>query len=238
MADQVDIGNDKDYAQMVTKARNKSPFEVKLFIFENQVCHSVLYIIMHLMGLMSWRRKLNIMSPLSLQRELFITPDLNNFFSVLTLNFAFLPQKLMISHSQGFCSLCPAFVLFCQRFCSWDYKVLLTVCSIWWWRGFSLKKGRISIVCQFRRIIFVRWDTWLHTTSHSLKSIQTVCSYLHTDHLCILKLNPHNNNQWQCTAVAVICVFMHDRCNCQLLSIMMCTKDCLNSVWDSNKALQ
>ena len=91
MADQVDIGNDKDYAQMVTKARNKSPFEVKLFIFENQVCHSVLYVIMHLMGLMSWRRKLNIMSPLSLQRELFITPDLNNFFSALMLNLAFLP---------------------------------------------------------------------------------------------------------------------------------------------------
>ena len=95
MADQVDIGNDKDYAQMVTKARNKSPFEVKLFTLENHVCHSVLYIIMHLsrweMGLMSWRRKLNIMSPLSLQRDLFITPDLNNFFSALVLNLAFLP---------------------------------------------------------------------------------------------------------------------------------------------------
>jgi len=40
VTDQVDISNNKDYAQMVTKATNKSPFEVKLFIVENQVCYS------------------------------------------------------------------------------------------------------------------------------------------------------------------------------------------------------
>ena len=80
------------------------------------------------------------MSPLCLRRDLFITLDLNNFFSALTLNFAFLPQKLMVSHTQGFCSLCPAFVVFCQQFCSQDYKVLLTMWTIWWWCGFSLKK--------------------------------------------------------------------------------------------------
>ena len=42
-------------------------------------------------------------SPLSLQREdSFITLDLNEIFSILTQNFAFLPRKLMVSHSQGF----------------------------------------------------------------------------------------------------------------------------------------
>ena len=81
-----------------------------------------------------------VKSPLSLRRDSFISPDIEDFFSVLTLNFAFLPQKLMVSHSQGFCSLCPAFVVFCQHFCIRDYKVLLTVWTIWWWRGFSLKK--------------------------------------------------------------------------------------------------
>ena len=39
VTDQVNIGNDKDYAQMVTKVTNKSPFEVKLFIGKNQVCY-------------------------------------------------------------------------------------------------------------------------------------------------------------------------------------------------------
>ena len=44
-----------------------------------------------------------VMSPLSLQREdSFITLDLNEIFSVLTPNFAFLPRRLMVSHSQGF----------------------------------------------------------------------------------------------------------------------------------------
>ena len=74
---------------------------------------------------------LDFTSPLSLRRDSFITLDIKDFFSVLMLNFAFLPWKLMVSHSQGFCSLCLAFVVFCQRFCSLDYKVLLT---------FSLKK--------------------------------------------------------------------------------------------------
>ena len=80
-----------------------------------------------------------ITSPLSLRRDSFITPDIKDFFSVLTLNFAFLPRKLMVSHGQGFCSLCPAFVVFCQHFCSWHYKILLTVWTVGWWRGFSLK---------------------------------------------------------------------------------------------------
>ena len=39
-------------------------------------------------------------SPLSLRRDSFITPDIEDFFSVLTLNFAFLPRKLMVSHTQ------------------------------------------------------------------------------------------------------------------------------------------
>ena len=39
-------------------------------------------------------------SPLSLQRDSFITPDLDDFFSALTLNLAFLPRKLMVSHTQ------------------------------------------------------------------------------------------------------------------------------------------
>ena len=44
-----------------------------------------------------------VTSPLSLWREdSFITLDLNEIFSVLTQNFAFLPRKLMVSHSQGF----------------------------------------------------------------------------------------------------------------------------------------
>ena len=45
-----------------------------------------------------------------------LLPQIPTIFSVaLTQNFAFLPQKLMVSHSQGFCSLCPVFVVFCQR---------------------------------------------------------------------------------------------------------------------------
>ena len=70
-----------------------------------------------------------------------LLPRILRIFSVvLTLNFAFLPRKLMVSHVQGFCSLCLAFVVFRQHFHSWDYKVLLTVWTIWWWHGFSLKK--------------------------------------------------------------------------------------------------
>ena len=64
------------------------------------------------------KQSLLVTSPLSLRRDLFITPDIKDFFSVLTLNFAFLPRKLMVSHSQGFCSLCPPFVVFCRNFCS------------------------------------------------------------------------------------------------------------------------
>ena len=42
-------------------------------------------------------------SPLNLWREdSFISLDLNEIFSILTQNFAFLPRKLMVSHSQGF----------------------------------------------------------------------------------------------------------------------------------------
>ena len=41
-----------------------------------------------------------VTSPLSLQRDSFITPDLDDFFSALTLNLAFLPRKLMVSHTQ------------------------------------------------------------------------------------------------------------------------------------------
>ncbi|EDR07888.1 uncharacterized protein LACBIDRAFT_298195 [Laccaria bicolor S238N-H82] len=37
VTDVVDIDNDKDYVQMVTEATNKPPFEVKLFIVENQI---------------------------------------------------------------------------------------------------------------------------------------------------------------------------------------------------------
>jgi hypothetical protein len=38
VTDQVEIDNDKDYAQMVDEATNKAPCEVKLFIVKNQVC--------------------------------------------------------------------------------------------------------------------------------------------------------------------------------------------------------
>ena len=72
--------------------------------------------------------------------ETCLLPWISITFSVaLTLNFAFLPRKLMVSHGQGFCSLCPAFVVFCQHFCGQHYKVLLTVWTVRWWRGFSLK---------------------------------------------------------------------------------------------------
>ena len=41
-----------------------------------------------------------------------LLPLISTIFSVaLTQNFAFLPRKLMVSHGQGFCSLCPAFVV-------------------------------------------------------------------------------------------------------------------------------
>jgi hypothetical protein len=43
-----------------------------------------------------------ITSPLSLRRDSFITLDLKEFFGILTLNFAFFPRKLMVSHIQGF----------------------------------------------------------------------------------------------------------------------------------------
>ena len=55
-------------------------------------------------------------SPLSLQREdSFITLDLNEIFSILTQNFASLPWKLMVSHSQGFrvSSLPSMYVIIC-----------------------------------------------------------------------------------------------------------------------------
>jgi hypothetical protein len=45
-----------------------------------------------------------VTSPLSLQRDSFITSDLKDFSVPLTLNFAFLPWKLIVSHSQGFSS--------------------------------------------------------------------------------------------------------------------------------------
>ena len=61
-------------------------------------------------------KQVMVTSPLSLRRDSFITPDLRIFSVVLMLNFAFLPQKLMVSHIQGFYSLCLAFVVFCQRF--------------------------------------------------------------------------------------------------------------------------
>ena len=46
------------------------------------------------------QNSINITSPLSLQRDSFITLDLDNFLSALTLNLAFLPQKLIVSHTQ------------------------------------------------------------------------------------------------------------------------------------------
>ena len=143
-----------------------------------------------------------VTSPLSLRRDSFITPDIEDFFSVLMLNFAFLPRKLMVSHSQGFYSLCPAFVVETTKF-YWPCEPSGDGADCHSKRSSPVNSTlyirHISIVCQFCCIIFVHWDTWMRTTSHSLKSIQTVCSYLHTDHLCILKLNLHNNNQWQCT---------------------------------------
>ena len=83
---------------------------------------------------------ISILRVLWVYEETRLLPWISMTFSVaLMLNFAFLPRKLMASHGQGFCSLCPAFVVFCQHFCSWQYKVLLTVWTVWWWRGFLLK---------------------------------------------------------------------------------------------------
>ena len=65
-----------------------------------------------------------ITSPLSLQRDSFITLDLKKFFSVLTLNFAFFPWKLMVSHIQVFRGFRhSSFVRFWHHLCSWWYKV-------------------------------------------------------------------------------------------------------------------
>ena len=69
-----------------------------------------------------------------------LLPQIPTIFSVaLRQNFAFLPRRLMVSHSQGFCSLCPVFVVFCQHICSQHYRVLLTMWTVWWWHGFLLK---------------------------------------------------------------------------------------------------
>ena len=43
-----------------------------------------------------------VTSPLSLSRDSFITLDLNDFFSSTNTELAFLPWKLIASHSQGF----------------------------------------------------------------------------------------------------------------------------------------
>ena len=60
-----------------------------------------------------------------------LLPWISMTFSVaLMLNFAFLPRKLMVSHGQGLCSLCLAFVVFCQHSCSRHYKVLLTMWTV------------------------------------------------------------------------------------------------------------
>ena len=50
--------------------------------------------------LMYHDKRFQITSPLSLRRDSFITLDLDDFFSALTLNLAFLPRKLMVSHTQ------------------------------------------------------------------------------------------------------------------------------------------
>ena len=77
------------------------------------------------------------MSPLSLQREdSFITLDLNEIFSVLAQNFAFLPQKLIVSHGQGF--RVSSYLWSSINIFAVD-KVLLTVWSVWWWCRFLLK---------------------------------------------------------------------------------------------------
>ena len=98
-------------------------YAVKLFVF---IWNNVNVIIRYYLAI-----AYHTLRVLWVYEETRLLPWISTTFSVaLTLNFAFLPRKLMVSHGQGFCSLCPAFVVFCQHFCSRCYKVLLTVWTV------------------------------------------------------------------------------------------------------------
>ena len=73
-----------------------------------------------------------VMSPLSLQRDLFITLDLNDFFSSTNAELCLSPMKIDCFPQPGFQGL-NLFVVFHQHFCSSQYKVLLTMWTVWWW---------------------------------------------------------------------------------------------------------
>ena len=106
----------------------------------------------------------NFTSPLNLWRDLFITLDLEDFFSALTLNFAFLPWKLMVSHSQRICSLCPVFVVFCQNFCSQHYK--FDHGTVWQWQILTQNGRMIKRIPQSR--VYTISGIWKYAVSYSV----------------------------------------------------------------------
>ena len=71
-------------------------------------------------------------SPLSLWRDLFITLDLNDFFSSTNAELCLSPTKIDHFPQSGFQGL-NLFVVFHQYFFSSQYKVLLTMWAVWWW---------------------------------------------------------------------------------------------------------
>ena len=150
------------------------------------------------------------MSPLSLQRDLFITLDLKDFFSSPSAELCLSPTKLdgfpcsgILKSLSSICSLLSIFFVVETTKFYWPCEPSgdgADSCS----KRSSPVNGTlythcISIVCQFHCIVLVCWDTCMHMISHYLKEIQTLCLCLQADHLCILKLNPHNSNQWRCT---------------------------------------
>ena len=71
-------------------------------------------------------------SPLSLWRDLFITLDLNDFFSSTNAELCLSPMKIDHFPQSGFQGL-NLFAVFHQYFYSSQYKVLLTMWAVWWW---------------------------------------------------------------------------------------------------------
>ena len=120
------------------------------------------------------------MSPLSLWREdSFITLDLNEIFSVLTQNFAFLPQKLIVSHGQGF--RVSSYLWSSINIFAVD-KVLLTVWSVWWWSRFLLKRVIHWLMALYisdtlyHLSVPLLWVLWVHKGTHFLPQISRIFS--------------------------------------------------------------
>ena len=66
-------------------------------------------------------------------KRLFYYLILEDFFSSPDTEPCLSPTKIDGFPQSGYFSLCPVFVVFCQHFCSWNYKVLLIMWTIWWW---------------------------------------------------------------------------------------------------------